>query len=245
MGTIALRGFDGTLFGPTVKLQLGGTSGRPDATSAFIDNNTYAMTTTNDPSRQSTLQQGNHTSRIKDNTVLASYGAAPVALPGNPGNCVCEYLSFGWWSTSIDNGRGQTDRVNMGSYVVGTLTTAVQMPQSGGATYSGGMVGNVNNRGAAYIASGSYQMDWNFGRRTGNLNASFDGTNYRGGAAAIPGSGGTNFAGGFTGGRGRVGTLNGSFFTSPTDVAKYQAGAFSIGNNSSSYKASGIFAGQR
>jgi len=119
------------------------------------------------------------------------------------------------------------------------------MPQSGGATYSGGMVGNVNNRGAAYIASGSYQMDWNFGRRTGNLNASFDGTNYRGGAAAIPGSGGTNFAGGFTGGRGRVGTLNGSFFTSPTDVAKYQAGAFSIGNNSSSYKASGIFAGQR
>jgi hypothetical protein len=244
MGTIVLRGFDGTLFGPTARLQLGGTTGRPDATSAFIDDNTYAMVTTKDPARQSTIQNGHHSQRITDNTVLASYKSAPVPLQG-VGQCVCEYLSFGWWSTSIDSGRGQNDRVNMGSYVVGTLTTAVQMPQTGSATYVGGMVGNVNNRGNSYIAAGSYQMDWNFRYRAGSLNASFDGTNYRGGAAAIPGSGGTNFAGGFTGGRGRVGTLNGSFFASPGDAAKYQAGAFSIGNNSSSYKASGVFAGQR
>jgi hypothetical protein len=50
----------------------------------------------------------------------------------------------------------------------------------------------------------------------------------------------SNFSGGD-----RAGSLNGAFFASPSDAAKYQAGAFSIGNNSSGYRASGIFAGQR
>jgi hypothetical protein len=42
-----------------------------------------------------------------------------------------------------------------------------------------------------------------------------------------------------------VGGLNGAFFASPADAAKYQAGTFSIGTNSAPYKASGVFAGQR
>ena len=50
MGTIVMRGLDGTLFSPTVTLQLGGTSGANGPASAFIDNSRYAMITqTNDP----------------------------------------------------------------------------------------------------------------------------------------------------------------------------------------------------
>ena len=52
------------------------------------------------------------------------------------------------------------------------------------------------------------------------------------------------FTGTFSGG-GRSGNLSGAFFASPTDAAKYQAGAFTIGTNSTPYKAAGVFAGQR
>jgi hypothetical protein len=250
MATIVLRGLNGSLHHPSnATLQLG-SIGRPrDASSAFIDNQTYGMVTqTSDPSRRSKLQEGHHRYNITDHSVMASYGAAPVPLPGQPGFCTCEYLTWGWWSTSIltENGpdRGQLDRVNMGAYVAGKLASAVQMPTTGQATYTGFMVGNVRNSGNSYIASGGYNMNWSFASRHGAFHGSFDGTNYNGTARATHGSGGVNFSGQFHGGN-RTGKLNGSFFEAPGDAAKYQAGQFSIGNNNSSYKASGIFAGQR
>ena len=46
----------------------------------------------------------------------------------------------------------------------------------------------------------------------------------------------------FASGNGRVGALTGSFFG---PQAQNQGGAFTIGTNASSYKASGIFAGQK
>jgi hypothetical protein len=117
----------------------------------------------------------------------------------------------------------------------------VQMPQRGTATFNGMMVGNVQNGANAYVAAGSYGSVWNFGARAGTFTASFDGTNYAGAGVANIGSGGASFSGAFGGG-GRAGQFTGSFFG---PAAQNQGGSFTIGNNLTSYKASGIFAGQQ
>ena len=115
------------------------------------------------------------------------------------------------------------------------------MPQTGSATYAGIMLGNVQNGNNAYVGGGTYNMGWNYAARAGTVGATFDGTNYGGLAVAQPGSGGVSFSGAFAGG-GRVGALTGSFFG---PQAQNQGGAFTIGTNSTSYKASGIFIGQK
>ena len=75
----------------------------------------------------------------------------------------------------------------------------------------------------------------------GTFSATFDGANYGGLVAAS--TGGANFGGVFGSTRsGRAGVLAGSFFG---PQAQNQGGSFTIGNNCTSYKASGIFAGQR
>jgi hypothetical protein len=241
MGTIVMHGLDGTL--STTTLQLGGKSGANGPASAFIDDSRYAMITqTNDPNRQSTVKPlfGRPTT-INDNTMLASYQTAPVALPGGVQPCTCAYLSWGFWSSNINYGNGKTDNINLGTYVVGQLTDRLQMPQIGQATYNGMMVGNVQNGSNAYVGTGTYNMGWDFRQRGGSFNATFDGTNYAGGAIANPGSGGVTFTGAFGNvASGRAGVLVGSFFG---PQAQNQGGSFAIGG--AAYAASGIFAGQR
>ncbi|MCW5733668.1 MAG: FecR domain-containing protein [Enhydrobacter sp.] len=237
--TIILRQADTSV----TTLQLGGTP----TTSVFIDNRTYAMVTTDDPSRPTTVQMNGKTYTIQNSSsVVLSSGY--LHEPSSFGSCTCEFLTWGQWATVIsypDNYRpGQIDVVSASPYVAGTMTTQVQMPQTGSATYNGSMMGNVWNNGSQYSATGSYNSSWGFASRAGSFNASFDGTSYSGSASATPGSGGTSFTGSFSGG-GRTGNLSGAFFASPTDPAKYQAGAFTIGANSATYKAAGVFAGQR
>ena len=184
-----------------------------------------------------------------DTSVLASASAGPLPLQlpmqGTPGPCACEFLNWGWWAAGVPDPRhpGRTYTA-VGPYVAGTPTTSFQMPQTGSATYAGFMVGVVNNAGNVYGGAGSYQNTWNFANRNGAFSGTFDGRTYSGTTQATAGSNGQTFTGTFNGG-GRTGGLNGAFFASPTDAAKYQAGTFSIGNNSAPYKASGVFAGQR
>lgn len=242
-GTLLLRGYAGNL-AAVLALELGGAAGSNGPTSAFIDDKRYAMT--HSATRSSRLYVGESSFDVAASTVLASSKSAEITLP-HMGSCACEYLSWGWWSTNVnvDLGEGtSTGRSNLGTYVSGKLTTAVQMPQTGSATYNGLMVGNVNNAGNSYVAGGTYKMDWDFARRAGVSNMTFDGQRYTGTANAYSGTGGTTFNGSMVGG-GRTGAYNGSFFAAPGDAAKYQGGTFSIGTNGSPYKASGIFAGQR
>ena len=125
--------------------------------------------------------------------------------------------------------------------MVGQVTTSLQMPQTGTATYNGTMIGNVQNGNNAYVGTGTYNMNWSFQSRAGTFGATFDGTSYGGGAVAAPGSGGVNFVGAFANSNvSRVGVLNGSFFG---PQAQNQGGSFAIGG--AAYKASGIFAGQQ
>ena len=223
-GTLVVGANASQQFG-TATLQLSGTGN-----STFI-----AMA--NDPSRPSTLQIGGSTYQFNANTALVSLS--------NPSACTCEFLNWGVWaSTAPDPRNNGTTYTAVGTFVAGTPT--VQLPTTGSATYNGVMAGFAQGGGSAapYFASGSYQNVWNFQNRTGAFNGSFDGRSYSGMTQATGGAGSTTFAGNYSGGS-RSGSLNGAFFASPTDAAKYQAGSFSIGNSGAGYQASGIFAGQR
>lgn len=249
-GTLVLHDLAGSRRPSVATLQLGGTGGLGATNSSFVDDKTYVMVTQyNDVSRLSSWEKGGSRTQATDTSVLlsAAAGSLPFQLPmqGTPGSCVCEFLSWGWWAAGVPDPRhpGRTFTA-VGPYVAGTPTTSFQMPQTGSATYAGFMVGVVNNAGNVYGGAGSYQNTWNFANRNGAFNGTFDGRAYSGTTQATAGSNGQTFTGTFSGG-GRAGGLNGAFFASPTDAAKYQAGTFSIGNNSTPYKASGVFAGQR
>ncbi|HLG45617.1 MAG TPA: FecR domain-containing protein [Reyranella sp.] len=250
-GKIVFRTVEG-IVPVTTTLQMGTTAN--NGNNFFTDDSHYAMTTSDDPERTSKVQVLGHTYNIQDNSALVSNAvnqasSEPVLVRGTPGACTCTYLTWGWWQTSITYTSGyragQTDTVSQAPYIAGTLATSVQLPQTGSATYSGFMVGNVQNGRDLYNAAGSYNSTWSFQNRAGSFNASFDNRSYTGAILATPGTGGVSFAGGMLGTGGLVGTLSGSFFSGGGDAAKYQAGAFAIGQNSSIYKASGIFAGQR
>ena len=245
MGTIVMRGLDGTLYSPKLTLELGGTSGGNGPTSAFIDDSRYAMITqTNERGRHSTVRFGESTRSVNDNTMLASYKTAPVALPGGVQPCVCAYLSWGFWSSNINYSSRHTDNINLGTYVVGDVTKSLQMPITGNASFSGFMIGDVSRRGASYVGTGTYTSAADFANRTASFNATFDGRNYS--APSSLGISGSSFGGSIVSSSGRQhGQINGAFFNAPGQPAAYQGGAFTIGNNQSRYQASGIFAGQR
>jgi hypothetical protein len=249
-GTLVLRDLAGSHHPSVATLQLGGTGGLGAANSAFVDDKTYVMVTQyNDVSRLSSWEKGGFRTQATDTSGLVSAAAGPlpfqVPMQGTPASCVCEFLTWGWWAAGVPDPRhpGRTYTA-VGPYVAGTPTTSFQMPQTGSATYAGFMVGVVNNAGNVYGGAGSYQNTWNFANRNGAFSGTFDGRAYSGTTQATAGSNGQTFTGTFSGG-GRTGGLNGAFFASPTDAAKYQAGTFSIGNNTAPYKASGVFAGQR
>jgi FecR protein len=217
-GTIVV-GVNGSHYPATATLPLSGTR------------NGTSVAMTNDPSRPPTVQIGGTTYPLDATSVLTSRT--------NSG-CTCEFMSFGSWSSSVPDPRNNSNTLTArGTYVAGTPTTAVQLPQTGSANYNGVMLGNVN--GSPSITSGSYQMGWNFADRLGNFSGNFDGRTYNGAMSAVPGSAGVNFAGPLSGGR-RSGSVNGSFFG---DGAKNQGGTFSIGSARSHYQATGVFAGQR
>jgi len=246
-GSIVVRTLDGST-PVTNTVQLGTMA--PNSGNFFIDDKHYAMTTTDDPNRKSTVQVMGQTFTTRNESALVSAGNALPQVPGSPVTCTCEYLTWGWWQTSITYTSGyragQTDVVSNAPYVAGQVASAVQLPQTGTATYNGLMAGNVQNGNQTYNAAGSYSMGWSFASRVGSFNASFDGANYRGAAVAQPGTAGVSFSGAMVStGAGRLGTFNGSFFSTPGDAAKYQAGTFAIGQSNSPYKAGGVFAGQR
>jgi hypothetical protein len=255
-GTIVFRGVDTTT---SPQLTVAGTFqfGGDSSSSQVTDANTYSMTHSTDPNRPSTLLVNGQSNTLDAVSALNSSGvvnsstAPPASVTQNLssmcGNCA-PYLTWGWWSTSFtapydpDGDRDLETKIVSAPYVVGQLTTAVQMPQTGSATYSGFMTGNVWNGSSLSHVTGSFNHGWDFAARAGNFNAAFDSVNYSG-ATAASGSSGVNFVGGFTGG-GRTGTLAGSFFGPQANV---QAGGFNITNNSGSpaYQAAGVFAGSK
>ena len=190
-GTIMVRNFDGSTAAgsPTAVFELGSTTGTRNADSAFIDDNVYAMTDRKgDSARSSHVQSGGTVVPINSNTVMASYQAAPLQggkLPGGVTPCECAFLSWGWWSGDIsyDNPgyrQGQRDRLNLATYVAGTLTNVVQLPNTGTATYNGHAIGSVINGNSQYVAAGTFTNVWSFQTQRGQVTiGNFDGATYQ------------------------------------------------------------------
>ncbi len=258
--TIIVQNFGGRSgFGaPTTTFELGSASGpgssrKPnEASSAFINNGIYGMRDqTNDRERHSHVTIGDWFNvRIKSDTVLASYNSAPLPnnqLPGGVTPCECSFMTWGWWSGTVSYDRhgfhrGPTDSLNLATYVAGTLTNVVQLPNTGSATYSGHAVGNVVNHGKSYVAAGTFTQNWNFASQTGNVTiGNFDGRTYTGTTALQSGT--VNFRGPLSA-PGRTGSLNGSFFSNgAANPVAGQAGNFSV--TGANYKAGGTFVGKK
>ena len=178
-----------------------------------------------------------------------SYNAAAIdSLFTNAGvtKCTCSFLTWGWWGGDVayDNtaayNPGGRDRLSFATYVAGTLATAAQLPNTGSATFTGHVVGNVQNGNNSYIAVGGYSNTWNWAGATGTVTISnFDGTTYTGTTNLVNNT--VQFSGNLSGG-GRVGSLSGAFFQSGGQVAG-QAGSFGIAG--ANYKAAGTFAAQK
>ncbi len=235
--TIIIRNIDGTLTSPTATLPLGTTAN----SNFFQDNATYA---TGADGGTGTLKPIIGPSRsVGQTTFLTSSAATPdTAAPYvGPGTCTCNFLTFGEWQTTITDGRS-TAVVTQAPWVAGTV--AVQLPNTGSASFSGIMLGQAQNGGGPIRnVQGSYGMNYSWGAGLGSFNASFDSRSYTG---AVAGTGGSNFAGAFVGG-GNVGSLSGVFNSAPGAVAGSppagQSGTFGI--TGPSYLASGVFAGAR
>lgn len=264
--TITINQWDGT--STSARFQLGGTTGQTHATSAFIDDRTYAVfdrSPTEFATQTTSVTSNGITSgglNVQSRTTMASYNAAPTpeffAAQGvTP--CTCDFMTWGWWGGDVKYNAGSSynpngrDRLNLATYVAGTVTPVAQLNQmTGSASYSGHLVGNVQNGGNGYVAAGSYTNQWNFGTRTGIATVNFDGASFGGGITpnTIGSISTSNFQtisplAGTTGGlpTGRSLTLNGAFTSSASTVAAGQMGNFSI--TGPNYQAGGSFAAQK
>ncbi len=72
--------------------------------------------------------------------------------------CTCAFLTWGQWSSDANHNKGNNaggnNQGNLATYVTGTLTSTVQLPNTGTATYVGDMSGSVRNGGNSYLAVG-------------------------------------------------------------------------------------------
>ncbi|MBR2819780.1 MAG: FecR domain-containing protein [Reyranella sp.] len=241
--------------GTSATFRLGGNTGASYATSAFIDDKNWAVA--DRPADQlnntTSVTVGANTSTgadVQSRTVAVSSGAASLAsffAASGVTPCACNFMSWGVWggdirynANSVYNPNGR-DRLNLASFVVGTMTPLSQLPNTGSATYSGHAFGNVRNGAQSYVAAGTYTNSWNFASQTGAVTiGNFDGATYNGTTALTAGT--VQFTGPIAG-AGRTGSVSGAFFASPTDPAKGQGGSFGI--HGPGYKAGGTFAGQR
>ncbi len=239
--TVIIRGVDGTISSPTVTLPVGGTT----ATSFFRDDATYLIGVEN--GRGTERQGDRRPTPVRDTTTIFSSGEVPsgAAPYVGPGTCTCDFLKFGEWESTVTyrshHGHGPTRVavITQAPWVAGTL--AVQLPNTGSASFSGIMRGQAQSgQGAIRNVQGTYGMSYSWGAGAGSFNASFDNRSYTG---AVASTGGVTFAGGFTGGN-RVGTLAGAFNAAPGgSTVVGQSGQFGI--KGPNYQASGVFAGSK
>ena len=249
--------------GTQAEFHLGGTTGSNSASSAFIDDKNYAVRDRTSDIGGTTAIAGS-TANVTSNTTMVSYGVAPTAnlfTDSGVTPCTCAFLTWGWWGGDVSYSNGSTynpggrDRINLATYVAGTLSVASEINAlTSTATYNGHMVGNVGNNDRGYVAAGSYQNVWSFGSRSGAVTATFDGTTFGNGSTNTYMTGanavtfGTLTAQGGTSAPIVAGSkslsINGAFFSGGAgNPVAGQAGSFSI--TGTNYKAAGTFAAQK
>ena len=239
----------------TLTMQYGSLTGI-DASSAFVDNNTFGA-------RESPVnpQQINGTNLVVNggqdnagNLYLLSSGTAPPPtslLPSGAAYCQCQYLQWGYWGgdlrtgNSIDSSISRIDRGHINTWVAGVATPLndlnTLMSQGTSATYTGHALGSVFNNGASYVTAGGFLGTYNFGTQSGTMAINnFDGRSFTAtGAAPLTGA---NYSFAVTS-PGATGALNGTFYG---PAAAETGGSFAVKTTvGPTYLASGIFVGKK
>jgi hypothetical protein len=261
--TIKAGQWDG--YSTSARFRLGGTP----TTSVFIDDNTYAMTDRPgaDAARVKVYGTSSASSDVVPTTVLISNGVlaaggfsvADFVVSQGFTPCTCEFLTWGVWLGQVGYGPNSpynpngTDSI-LATYVAGKFTSAVDLSalnmMNANATYTGNLVGTVQNGASTYAAAGSYTNNWSFGSQTGKAFVNFDGATFGSNITANTAltGGGPKFSTptplpSVTGPIGRNLTLNGAFVNAPGVPAKGQIGSFAV--SGPSYTAGGAFAAQK
>ncbi|WP_428249885.1 FecR domain-containing protein [Ferrovibrio sp.] len=233
-------------------VKMGSITGTSNGSSAFINDNIFAArdvsgATDNTFNGGAGVNGGTSVSvdqrGIMVTSTLASVSSS--AIPNDVTLCSCEYLKWGWWITDIRHNTGDTinerDRVHLATWVAGVLPNVAEVPTTGTASYTGNVIGNVNNNGSRYVAIGNYTQSWNFATKGGTTTiTSFD--NLANITGALNSANGRDFNGSLSG-TGITGQLAGSFFKGGTDPVKAAAGNFTL--TGTNYQAAGTFAAQK
>ncbi|MEX6507570.1 FecR domain-containing protein [Jiella sp. M17.18] len=231
--------------------------------SSYIDDDKYAAARNKNPARTYIdSNNGNNSTRYyqKEGTNNRTYFVSGDAVPQttllpNGRLCDCKFLEWGWWGTQIravDAASGTEvaeSSVHLGTWVAGDVSTLAQVDaavtSNMTATFSGNAVGNVINGNANYIASGSMDMQWNFGSRTGDMQIGhFDGRNFAG-PLNLPN--GSNVYEGFISeaSDGAAGAIHGAFVNDGANTLAGTIGNFNLETSGGAWSATGVFAGQR
>ena len=258
-GEILLTGFgdDDAAFGDTTP-----TSGN----SVFVDNDTFgaaeaeltpakfessAGVTSSDPVSGTTNVLD--MIRVVDATEFSN-----GFLPSGVTVCSCTFLTWGFWSASIDRSSGNEEIIHLANWVAGEVPAFADITTSGSATYSGHAIGTVFNAGGVYQAIGDFALTFNFASpssSTGTI-TNFDTASFNLAVSSFAaGSGSVSdpvltspnvFSGSITdaGATGRNGSFVGSFFSGGGDNAAETGGHFQV-DNGTDYVASGILAGAK
>ena len=268
---------DGILQNPKYHLEFGG-----EGRSAFIGDNTFAAIEAESGSTVSqqyvvskrTFPFFEVRTDVDDHPDVQSYMASADAINANavlfgtnadthePNKTAfcnqCAFMKWGAWGTRIsyENHAGQdvTKDVQLGWWIAGDVVSNSDIPtdKNKTASYAGDVIGNVNNNGQQYVATGGLDMFWNFGNRSGTLAINkFDtsvnngqGLDFFGPIARVPGSESSpNRFAGVLGGSGVIGAANGSFVGSTGRGTTPQGVIGNFGVTGNHYQATGIFGG--
>lgn len=261
--TIKVAQWDG--YSTSARFRLGGTPN----TSVFIDDNTYAMTDRpgNGAARVKVYGTSSTGSDVVPTTVLVSNGVlasggfslADFVVSQGFTPCTCDFMTYGPWLGQVSYGPNSpynpngTDSI-LATYVAGKFTSAVDLSalnmMNANATYTGNLIGTVQNGASTYAAAGSYTNNWSFGSQTGKAFVNFDGATYGSNITANTAlnGGGPKFSTptplpSTTGPAGRNMSLSGAFVNAPGVPAKGQIGSFAV--TGPSYTAGGTFGAQK
>ena len=176
-------------------------------------------------------------------------------LPSGVTVCNCPFLTWGFWSASIDRSSGNEEIIHLANWVAGEVPAFADITTSGIATYSGHAIGTVFNAGGVYQAIGDFALTFNFASplsSTGTI-TNFDTASFTLAVSSFAAGSGSSsdpvlanpnlFSGSITdaGSTARNGSFVGSFFSGGGDTAAETGGHFQV-DNGSDYVASGVFA---
>ncbi|MBN9669496.1 FecR domain-containing protein [Roseibium aggregatum] len=249
---------DPEVYSYTVGFGATGSGSSPDR-ATFIDDDIYAAWDSADAAQTYLTSTVNEKLDLLPGTSPNTYfvpgtlvpGADDVILAPVATQCVCAFLEWGYWGTSMryeDTGgvlggaAERTDTFHLGTWVAGAISGSGDLPASGSASYAGQAVGNVVSNGAQYLAAGGFSMTVDFASRTGTAAISdFDNRSFSATLSERAIAGGNHFTGALSGDA--VGTLNTSIVGGPLTGHDGVIGNFNAADPAAHWSASGIVAG--